>query len=296
MFSYKRFIQQWLLSPGIWQKLMMTKARLRFALQSDDDKRLLAANERFKDRHRGSRCFIMGAGSSIKGQDIKQLEGEIVISVSNTFVHPDFQLIKPHYHVVPSLIASHGELHNEESWVTWLKLMENATGDAEMFFHLGDRKMIEGNGLFKNRTIHWVEYSWWNGDFGTPIDLMHVPHIMSVSELAITVALHLGFDKIYLIGIDHDWFNDLFLYFYDHTKEHALRPDQSDLSFVDSEFQMRRHAEIFRKYKYLFSKYKNIFNGNPNPNHYLDVFPRVEFNSLFAGTSMQTKDGQHGTN
>ena len=296
MFSYKQFIEQWLLSPGLRQKMTMTKARLKLALKSADDKRLLAENEQCKDRHRGSRCFILGAGSSIKGQDIKRLEGEIVLSVSNTFVHPDFQLIKPRYHLVPSLIESHGELHNEEGWVKWLKLMESATGDAEMFFHIGDRKMIEGNGLFKNRTIHWVEYTWWDGDFSTPIDLMRVPHIMSVSELAITAALHLGFDKTYLIGIDHDWFNDLFVYFYDHTKEHILRPDQSDLSFVDSEFQMRRHAEIFRKYKYLYSVKKNIINANSSLNHYLDVFPKVDYNSLFTETSTHVKDGKNGTN
>jgi len=71
------------------------------------------------------------------------------------------------------------------------------------------------------------------------------------------------------------------VYFYDHTKEHALRPDQSDLSFADSEFQMRRHAYIFKKYKYLYSMKKNIYNANANPRHYLDVFPKVDYDSLF---------------
>lgn len=296
MFSYKGFIEQWLLSPGLRQKLTMTKARLKLVLKSADDKRLLAETKQCKDRHPGSRCFILGGGSSIKSQDIKQLEGEIVLSVSNTFVHPDFQRIKPHYHLVPSLIESHGEIHKKEEFISWLKEMESSTGDAEMFFHIGDRKMIEGNGLFKNRTIHWVEYTWWDGDFSTSIDLMRVPHVMSVSELAITVALHLGFDNIYLIGIDHDWFNGLHIYFYDHTKEHVMRPAKNDLSFVDSEFQMRRHAEIFKKYKYLYSVKRNIFNANSNHNHYLDVFPKVHFDSLFTEASTPVKDGKNGTN
>jgi hypothetical protein len=128
-----------------------------------------------------------------------------------------------------------------------------------------------------------VEYdSAWDGIFDAPINLMCVPPIWSVSELALTVALYLGFDKIYLVGIDHDWFNGVLVYFYDHTKEHVLRPDQTDLSFADSEFQMRRHADIFKKYKYFFSMKQNIYNANANPRHYLDVFPKVEFDSLFC--------------
>jgi hypothetical protein len=99
--------------------------------------------------------------------------------------------------------------------------------------------------------------------------------------LAITVAVYLGFDRIFLVGIDHDWFNGVLVYFYDHAKEHTLCPDQSDLSFADSEFQMRRHADIFRKYKYLNSFRKNIYNANANPRHYMDVFPKVDFDSLF---------------
>ncbi len=274
-------IEQWLVPPGVWQRLMMAKSHLKLALTSVDDKSLLSDNNSLKDRHVDSRCFIFGAGSSVKGQDIKKLEGEIVISVSNTFVHPDFQLIKPRYHVIPPLIKGHGEMHTEAKFNAWLKAMEAATGDAEMFFHIGDREMIERNGLFKDRILHWVEYAWWNGDFDTPIDLMCIPHIWSVSELALTVTLYFGFKEIYLIGIDHDWFNGTLVYFFDPGKEHVLRPDKEDLSFADSEFQMRRHANIFRKYKYLYSIKKNVFNANANKSHYLDVFPKVDYDSLF---------------
>ena len=38
---------------------------------------------------------------------------------------------------------------------------------------------------------------------------------------------------------------------------------------------------IFRKYKYLYSKMKNIFNANSDAKNYIDVFPKVEFDTLF---------------
>lgn len=280
----KHFIKQWLAPPGVWQLMAKIKSGQQFgsALWNAEELTLLKKNEELKDRHVGPRCFIFGAGSSVKEQDISKLEGEFVISVSNTFVHPDFSRIKPRYHVLPPLLKSHGRFQSEENFLGWLRAMEIATDDAEMFMHIGDREMVERNGLFKNRVIHWVEYSVaWDENFDAPINLMCVPPIWSVSELALTVAVYLGFDKIYLVGIDHDWFNGVLVYFYDHTKEHALRPDQSDLSFADSEFQMRRHADIFKKYKYLYSMKKNIYNANANPRHYLDVFPKVDFDSLF---------------
>ena len=48
---------------------------------------------------------------------------------------------------------------------------------------------------------------------------------------------------------------------------------------------MRRHAEIFRKYKYLRSINENIFNANATPNHYLDVFKKVNYDDIIESKS-----------
>lgn len=280
----KKLLKHWLLPPGVTVLLRGWRHRL-FSRQglNPQDRLLLQQTQMLKDRHRGQRCFILGAGSSIKQQDLKLLQGEIVISVSNTFVHPDYLLFRPRYHVLPHLLYGHGVLSSQERFVGWLREMEVGTGESEMFFHLGDKTLIDSNGLFTNRIIHWNEYCPWDGSWNFPLDLARVPHIWSVSELAITIALYLGFEKIYLLGIDHDWFNGSLVYFYDHTKQHVLKPNDAQLRErgVDAEFQMRRHADIFRKYKYLYSINQNIFNANADPGHYLDMFPKVDFSSLF---------------
>lgn len=280
-------LKTWVLPPAFTQ--MIKRARdfgNSSLLQSRQDRQLLKQSTSLKDRHTGTRCFILGAGSSIANQDLKKLRDEFVISVSNTFVHPDFPLFHPRYHVTPHILYGHSEWYSENRFVDWLKEMERGTLDAEMFFHIGDRRMIERNGLFKNRTIYWVEYCSWGGEMSTPINLAKVPHIWSVSELAITIAVYMGFDQIYLLGIDHDWFIGPQIYFYDQEKQHALQPHRINLG-VDSEFQMRRHADIFRKYKYLYSIKKNIYNANANPRHYMDVFPKVDYDTLFIDTTIQ---------
>lgn len=275
----KEFITSWVLPPRIAQ---MAKKALEYHHISASEK-LLLQNLESRNRHQGERCFILGAGSSIKQQDIRRLKDEFVISVSNTFVHPDYSFIQPRYHVLPHIRYGHKNFYPDEKFVSWLRSMEVGTLQAEIFLHIGDRSLIEDNGLFKNRIINWVEYCDWDGDKNFPINLAQVPHIWSVSELAITIALHLGFEKIYLIGFDHDWFNGPLVYFYDHSKEHEMKPEEATLraAGVDAEFQMRRHADIFKKYKYLYQVKKNIFNANANPNHYLDTFPKVSFDSLF---------------
>lgn len=285
MSSLKQFVKTWVAPPGFLSLLSSARYRLKQPVWRREDKELLAQSKDLKGRHAGSRCFILGAGSSIAQQDLNKLAGEYVISVSNTFVHPDYSSIRPRYHVLPAILLGHDKYYPKEKFVTWLKEMESRTLDAEMFFHIGDREMIESNGLFRGRTLHWVEYAPWDGSMNTPIDLSKVPTIWSVSELAITTAIYLGFEEIYLIGIDHDWFNGPLVYFYDANKDHKMQPTEKLLQQhgVDAEFQMRRHADIFRKYKYLYGLKRNIFNANANPNHYLDVFPKVDYDSLFVG-------------
>ena len=277
----KWILKSWVLPPAIMQ--LINRIRDFYTLnvhRSRQDRRLLRQNIALKDRHIGARCFILGAGSSIARQDLKKLKGEFVISVSNTFVHQEFPFFRPRYHVTPSILEGHSQYYTEERFVDWLKEMERGTLDAEMFFHVGDRGMIERNGLFRDRTIHWTEYCSWDGNMSTSVNLAKVPNIWSVSELAITIAIYLGFAKIYLLGIDHDWFIGPQVYFYDQEREHALQPHLIDLG-VDSEFQMRRHADIFKKYKYLYGMKKNIYNATANSNHYLDVFPKVRYDALF---------------
>ncbi len=284
----RAFIKNWVLPPAVSGMLGQVLLRLgpgRERLTPDEKASLqeklslLAKNDELRDRHRGQRCFILGAGSSIKKQDLKKLQGEMVISVSNTFVHPDFPLFRPRYHVLPSIFGH--TMYETDKYIKWLKEMDEKTFEAEMFFHYGDRGPIEKNGLFRARTVHWIEYAPWDGSVDTPLDLSKVPAVWSVSELAITVALFMGFEKIYLLGLDHDWFNGPLVYFYDEKKEHAMRPDKSKLAFADSEFQMRRHAEIFKKYKYLYGIRKNIYNANADPESYVDAFPKVTYDSLF---------------
>ena len=280
--SIRQEFARWLLPPAILHLARTARFRLgRLAHMGAEDRSLLRATRQLARRHQGSRCFILGSGSSISRQDLRKLRGEFVLSVSNAYVHPDYAFFRPRYHCMPPILASHGQAYPLERFVDWLREMEAGTADAEMFFHIGDRSWIEQEGLFRGRTMHWVDYCPWAGEPFAAFDLANLPNIWSVSELALCAAVFMGFERIYLLGIDHDWFNGPLIHFYDPATEHKLRPDSAALAFADAEFQMRRHAEIFRKYKILQSIHGSIFNANTDPRHYLDVFPRADYASLF---------------
>jgi hypothetical protein len=273
-------IRKWILPPGILDLIRKILEYKKYISMSKQDKKLLKNNLEIKGIHRGSRCFVMGTGSSINNQNIKLLKDDYVICVSKAYEHADYNIIKPKYHVLPPIINSHSNVYERRDFIEWLKEIELETENAEMFFHIGDKELISENGLFKNRIIHWFDFSYlWDGDYNLPIDLAHIPVFGSVSEIAITVALYLGFDKIYIIGFDHDWFNGLFVYFYDNEKK-GMRKSKN-IDHIDSEYQMRRHAEIFKKYKYLLSVKNNIYNANFDSKTYVDVFPKVNYNDLF---------------
>jgi hypothetical protein len=276
----KQFIKNWFLPPKISYKILEYK---KF-FENNFDRSVF--NDLLRDSEKGKRCFIVGTGSSIKEQDMKLLADEIVIGVSGLYNHEDIDTLDPKYYVNPPVFKSHSKYYQEEQFIKYLKDMDQKLLDnVTMFFDISDKKYIEKYDLFHTKKIVWKHYKVWDQSKITQINLDSLPSVWSVSESAIEIALYLGFDEIYLLGFDHDWFNGLFNYAFDTEKARKhLKKSADEVSKehgIDSEFQMRRHAQIFKKYKELYAFKKNIYNANANLNSYVDTFPKVKYEELF---------------
>ena len=94
----------------------------------------LKNNIRFKNKHIGERCFILGSGPSISKQNIKILKGEIVITQNHFHVHDDIKIVHPMYHCVVPFF------HSKEftaDWIEWISSMERKLPhDTQIFCHL----------------------------------------------------------------------------------------------------------------------------------------------------------------
>ncbi len=279
----KQVIKQWILPPAIYQYLIRYKKLVKdfFKYSSIDFQK----NIELKNIHTDKRCFIVGTGPSIKDQDLTLLKDEIVIGISGLFNHKDIDIIQPNYYVLAPVFEYHLKFNKAETYINWLKAMDNTlSDDVIMIIHIGDQQYIEEHKIFVNKKIYWDKYIPWDGENIREMDLSKMPNINSVSETALSIALYLGCQKIYILGYDHNWFEGLHLYFdtekYNKYFEITGKASVEKFGF-DSEFQMTRHAKIFNKYKKLYTLKKNIYNANANENSYVDTFPKVKYEDLF---------------
>lgn len=279
----KQFLKKWILPPSVFQILLKYKKIIKdhFRYSALDFQK----NIDLKNIHTDQRCFIVGLGASINNQDLKLLKNELVIGVSSLFNHKDIDSIQPNYYVLSPVFEYHLKYNKEENFINWLRAMDNTlSDDVIMIIHIGDKQYIEKYNIFTNKKIYWNQYVPWNGESITNISLEAIPNISSVSEAAISLGIYLGCEKIYLMGFDHSWYEGVYNYFdnkkvYDHfkTTQHEIKREHNH----DSEFQMRAHANIFKKYKELYKIKQNIYNANANQNTYVDTFPKEIYENLF---------------
>jgi hypothetical protein len=284
----------WTIPPAIQKAAVQVWKRVRHPNTGSPDPdrdRVLALNHRWDDRHAGGqRCFIMASGPSIRQQDLKLLRGETCISVSNSFVHEDYPVFRPRYHCVPD-IGGHTHI-TEADAVRWLGEMEKRTHDAVLFFSYRDRELIQAHGLFKDRQVHYVYFSGSWDRMDSDVDLTRaLPGVQSVSVMAISLAVFMGFKRIYLLGCDHNWLNHFGTsqHFYE-SKDHAImsRPNYDEWADTDVEEHLAIYKTLWGQYKKIRSlaRARSIEIYNATPGSMLDVFPRVQYESLFGNAAV----------
>lgn len=282
-----RWIKQcarWTLPPG-FQDLGRGVKRLvqETSFASRQKRAILDRNRRLCGCHQGQRCFILACGPSIKEQDLKPLKGEICISVSNFFVHPDYNLIRPQYHCLPAW----GPEVKEEIWDRWVEEMRVRTGNAVIFFAFADRDRNKG---CENREVYYLDFSGSLEDMaGHGLDLCRpVPGPATASGIPLEVAVYMGFREIYLLGFDHDWVLHIghvtnFYPLEQHVITEGGSHDPGVWDRKDLEPLFGACFGLWQQYKAIHavasSKGISIFNATRGG--LLDVFPRVQYESLF---------------
>src|SRR5262245_9249216 len=109
---------RWLLPSGIADLLMPYKDLVNVQFMfSRMNQALLAKNAALRNQHQGERVFLLATGPSIKKQTLRPLQHENCIALSNFYVHPDFQLIKPRFYVLPL----YHEPIRPAAWEAWMR-------------------------------------------------------------------------------------------------------------------------------------------------------------------------------
>jgi hypothetical protein len=273
--------QHWLIPPG-WLPAL---SRLVYPIRHPGNLKLLAKNRPLVGLHRTSRrCFVIGNGPSLKTQNLRPLANETVIVANSFFQHPDQRLIAPKYHCVGDIEF----VADRPNSVAWLRELEAATPASSLFFSPVARSTFAKHGLFQGRDVYHIAHvRMANSASSVSIDItrpLNVGHSTGTG-FAIPLALCLGFREVYLIGFDANWFADVnkgAVHFYD-TNKHFPHFDHTATDGYDMEshlytthLEFRSHRLLRDKASLMGCKILNATNGG-----WLDMYPRVEYESLF---------------
>ena len=181
-------------------------------------KSLVKKNEKFKNIHKGKKCFILGSGPSVNDFDLTKLKDEIVIGLNSFYIHPHYKDIfsdSASKYMLCSPLHGPSDAWPEKRWKEMFEEYENNIANhVILFFGLGVYKpdaktIIEEHSLFKDFDLNYYFTSTVQDDWYLPktkhFDFSKNLTTASTSSVwGILLALYMGFDEIYLVGVDNN--------------------------------------------------------------------------------------------
>ncbi len=181
-------------------------------------RKLLSKNIYFKDIHAGKRCFILGSGPSVNDFNLKYLKDEIVIGLNSFYIHPDFDEIFSESEKKYMLCAPFHGPDDKLPESHWKKLLEEHQKSlpyhVTLFYGLGAyqpsaKSIIEKNNLLNNYDVNYYFTSTTQDDWYKPIKkhFDFTKNLITASTSSVwglMLAVYMGFDEIYLIGVDNN--------------------------------------------------------------------------------------------
>lgn len=230
---------------------------------------------RFKGIHRGQRCFIVATGPSLRIEDLDVLyeNNEYCIGVNGIVNAYNITNWRAQYYCISDPVGT----------VLWGKHIDEMTSseifisDAAWPYEKGT--YVKDNRIFKYHLDLCLE---WDKQLNEVVDISKTTFWGGtvVIDIAIPLAFYLGFKEIFLLGTDCSVPSDKhekIKHFYKRNKEtERLENVAGEMSRVFKNYEfVKQYAEL-QKVK--------IYNATRGGN--LDVFERVDFDSLFRGRDL----------
>ena len=152
---------------------------------------------KFKDIHKGKRCFIVATGPSLRVQDLDKLHenGEICISMNRIFNIFDKTQWRPDYYMIGDMEM----IEDLSEQIADLKLPYKfvATEPKSYWKNPKSKGSIPYKLLLRGYIHNTPQFSA-NVERG-------VCHGTNITYLCIQLAVYMGFSKIYLLGVDFNY-------------------------------------------------------------------------------------------
>lgn len=209
------------------------------------------------------RCFIVATGPSLTIEDVEKLENEVTIGVNSVFLIYDKTSWRPTEYVC----TDDGYF---KKMLDEYKFNPKELGKNNIFLNKKNIGLIE-----KNTKIKYIRFSLWNRstDFKWPAFHKDIEKGMyafgTVTNIAIAIAMYMGYKEIYLIGTDCSNLNQ-------HMINDVSDKDKTDDKAVEIARTQLKGYNAMRK---IADKYGvKIFNATRGGA--LEVFDRVNLDSV----------------
>ena len=286
------------ISPYLLNKIQNYKSYFKFLPY----KKLLKINYELRDKHKNKRCFLLGSGKSIDLEDLNLLKDEIVISIHSLAYHPNFKDIcnsnTAKYHFESPI---HGP-SEEEDWIKHFKdLDETIPNNVICLFGLDNyepnsKSILEKNNLFNEKKIFWFfsnvinssqSYRFCDSDLDMQSNIWTAK---TGSICALICSLYMGFNEIYLLGMDHDYFmrdiGDARFDSIDKTKFSLKKEIEILETHKKQGINEAKLTNTFQQLSEIFEQYEKLNDLFPNRiynlgrNSLLDMFPNRQFKNV----------------
>ncbi len=263
---------------------------------------LLMRNEPLRNCHKGKRCFVIANGSSVSRQDLSPMKDEISYVMNFFLEHPLVGKWQPNYYCF-------ADPNNFDGTEAYFYLSNRKVTVKQFYDELNSRvissmfivpafaaNIVQENSFLPFERTCFVQFQGFlrDGLPGIPDFTKAVPGIQSVSQMAIMAAMYMGCSPIYLMGFDHDWLvtRGVHRHFYGTTP--AISNNPAIAEHLNS-YRLELESQLI-----LWYGYEHIYrvaeeNGiqilNATDGGFLDVFPRVDYNTLFNLESGNAPNG-----
>lgn len=241
----------------------------------------LRKNLKFKNIHKGKRCFIIGNGISLSGQNLMPLAKEITFVMNAFWKH---QVISSRWQPTYYCFADPVTFDGTDPWKNFFKMLSKKIFNSTFFIPYYGKVITEKQKLLPIEKTYFVSFK--NSHDNIPaIDLTNdIPSVQSTSQLAVEIAIYMGCSPIYLLGMDHDWLahrgKDRHFYEGKTVENHSIA--YSDLSRDSYKNELESCLKLWKNYEYLkiIANKKGIKIYNLTEGGFLDVFPRKNYNEV----------------
>lgn len=168
-----------------------------------------SGNAAFHNRHTNQRCFILANGPSLSKQDLSPLAKEITIAVNTFWMHPAVADWQPTYYLFGDPWLWDPNSQTPEDIENYFCNITSRVPHTTFFLpararqHIVDLKLlpVDQTNFIHLFPLPLYEMPPWESNLSNGF-----PWVQNVAQLAILLALSMGFTEIILLGCDHDWY------------------------------------------------------------------------------------------